>query len=70
MKIPLKYGLMITLGVMVWVLAARSLITNPTSLVHTLGSPVVFNILHFIMIYLGLKALEREKVTGCPLKKD
>ncbi|HJU93818.1 MAG TPA: hypothetical protein VJ656_12845 [Pyrinomonadaceae bacterium] len=61
MKIPLKHGLLITLGVIVWVLAARALVTNPASLVHTLGAPVFFNLLHFIMIYLGLKAMEREK---------
>jgi|SRR5215213_9650751 len=61
MKIPLKYGLMITLGVVVWVLVARSTIANPQSLVHTLGSPIVFNVLQFAMIFLGLKALEREK---------
>jgi hypothetical protein len=61
MKIPLKYGLLITMGVMVWVLIARSTITNPTSPVHTLGAPIFFNVLHFLMIYLGLKALEREK---------
>jgi uncharacterized membrane protein len=61
MKIPLKYGLMITLGVVAWVLIARTTVTNPQSLVHTLGSPIIFNILHFIMIYLGLKALERRK---------
>lgn len=61
MKIPLKYGLLITIGVMVWVLIARTTVTNPASLVHTLGSPIVFNVLHFVMIYLGLKALEREK---------
>jgi hypothetical protein len=69
MKIPIKYGLMITLGVMVWVLVARSLVTNPTSIVHTLGSPVVFNVLHFIMIYLGLKALERERGHRIPFKE-
>ena len=61
MKIPLKYGLMITLGVMVWVLLARSTVANPQSLVHTLGTPIVFNVLHFVMIYLGLTALQREK---------
>jgi len=61
MKIPLKYGLLITLGVMAWVLAARSTVANPQSLVHTLGSPIIFNVLHFVMIYLGLKALERAK---------
>ena len=60
MKIPLKYGLLITLGVMAWVLITRSVVTNPQSLVHTLGGPVFFNILQFAMIYLGLKALEHE----------
>lgn len=61
MKIPLKHGLLITVGVMIWVLVAHSLITNPASLVHTLGARVFFNILHFVMIYLGLKAKERQK---------
>ena len=61
LKLPIKYGLMITLGVAAWVLIARTLVTDPTSFVHTLGSPIIFNILHFAMIYLGLKTLEREK---------
>ena len=61
MKIPLNYGLLITIGVVIWVLVARSIVTNPASLVHTLGAPVFFNFLHFVMIYLGLKAKEREK---------
>jgi len=61
MKIPLKYGLLITLGVMAWVLIARYTVANPLSLVHTLGTPIVFNVLQFVMIYLGLQALEREK---------
>ena len=61
MKIPIKYGLLITLGVMAWVLITRSFITNPQSIVHTLGGPIFFNVLQFAMIYLGLKALEHEK---------
>ncbi len=61
MKILLKYGLLITLGVMALVLVARSLVANPQSLVHSLGNPIAFNLLHFVMIYLGVKALEREK---------
>jgi hypothetical protein len=61
MKIPLKYGLLITLGVIAWVLITRSLVTNPQSMVHTLGGPVFFNVLQFGMIYLGLKALEHQK---------
>ena len=61
MKIPLKYGLLITLGVMAWVLIARNTVTNPSSIVHTLGTPMFINLLQFIMIYLGLRALEQQK---------
>lgn len=61
MKTPLKYGLLITVGVIAWVLITRSFVTNPQSLVHTLGGPVFFNVLQFAMIYLGLKALEHER---------
>jgi len=61
MKIPLKYGLLTTLGIAAWVLIAHSLITDPKSTVHTLGAPIFFNIFHFAVIYLGLKALEHEK---------
>jgi hypothetical protein len=61
MKIPIKYGLLITLGVVAWVLITRSLMTNPQSIVHTLGGPIFFNVLQFAGIYLGLKALEHEK---------
>jgi uncharacterized membrane protein len=60
MKVPLKYGLLITIGVVAWVLIAHSTVSDPKSLVHTLGAPVFFNILHFVMIYLGLKTMERE----------
>ena len=60
-KIPIKYGLMTAAAAMAWVLIARSTVANPQSPVHTLGTPIFFNIVHFIMIYLGLRALEREK---------
>lgn len=61
MKIPLKYGLIIALGAIVWVLIARYTITNPASIVHQLGTPIIFNVLQFALIYLGIKAVEREK---------
>ena len=61
MKIPLKYGLIATVGVAAWVLVTHSLISDPKSGVHTLGAPIFFNVFHFAVIYLGLKALEREK---------
>lgn len=60
MKIPLLYGLPITLGVMAWVLITHRLVPNNESVVHTYGGPVFFNILQFTMIYMGLKAKERE----------
>lgn len=69
MKTPIKYGLLVTLGIMAWVLIARSTVSNPESLVHTAGSPIFFNVLHFIMIYLGLKATEREKGDRLPFKE-
>src|SRR5689334_7969383 len=61
MKIPLKYGLIATLGDAAWVLIAHSLVADPKSTIHTLGAPIFFNVFHFAVIYLGLKALEREK---------
>jgi len=61
MKIPIKYGLLITLGMMAWVLITHSLVTNPRSIVHSLGIAFFTNILQFAMLYLGLKALEHEK---------
>lgn len=61
MKIPIRYGLLTALGLIIWVLLAHLLVTNPQSLVHTLFGPIFFNILHFVMIFLGIKALERER---------
>src|SRR2546423_12213131 len=69
MKTPIKFGLLITLGVVAWVLIAHSLITNPQSLVHTFGGPIFFNVLQFIMIYLGLKAREREQADKLTFKE-
>ena len=61
MKIPLKYGLIAAFGLILWILVVHWLIPNPQSNVHTLGAPIFFNVLHFAVIFLGLKALEREK---------
>lgn len=61
MKTLLKYGLMITLGAIAWVLVAHYAVSNPASLVHVPGTPLVLNVLQFTMIYLGIKAVEREK---------
>jgi|SRR6185369_1292362 len=61
MNIPLKYGLIATVGVAAFVLITHSLIADPKSAVRTLGEPIFFNVFLFAVIYLGLKALEREK---------
>jgi|SRR6185503_3255411 len=60
MKIALKYGLTITAGIMAWTLIAHA-IFEPQSGVHSFGAFTFFNLLHFAGIYLGLRALEREK---------
>ena len=60
LSIPIKYGLMITLGVVAWVIIAHLIIPNPQSLAHTFVGPIFFNVLQFTMIFLGLKAKERE----------
>jgi len=66
MKIPLKfrlalkYGLIAAFGLIAWIVVVHWLIPNPDSKVHLLGAPVFFNVLHFAVIFLGLKALERE----------
>jgi len=61
MKIPIKYGLLTALGLIAWVLVTHLLISNPNSPVHRFGGPVFFNVLHFVMIFLGIKAYERER---------
>jgi hypothetical protein len=70
LSIPIKYGLLITLGVAAWVVIAHLLIPNPRSLAHTLVGPIFFNILQFSMIYLGLNAKEREYGDKQDFKKN
>jgi hypothetical protein len=60
MKIPLKYGLLTAVGAIAWLLVVHALVTNPKSLVHVPGTPIFFNVLLFVAIYLGLRAAERE----------
>ena len=61
MKTSLKYGLLIAVLAMAWLLIAHNVISNPASMVHQLGTPIIFNVLEFALIYLGIKAVEREK---------
>jgi hypothetical protein len=63
MKLAIRFGMPITVGVMLWTIIAHSLVPNPQSIVHSLGAFTFFNILQFTCIFLGLKALEREQRT-------
>ncbi|HKE59573.1 MAG TPA: hypothetical protein VKB46_22840 [Pyrinomonadaceae bacterium] len=65
MKVALKYGLLITLGVALWIVVAHTLVPDPNSKVHTLGAGVFFNLLEVVGIYLGIKAKGKE--AGGPL---
>lgn len=56
MKIALKYGLLITLGVIAWVVIAHLLVPDPQSKIHSLGAGVFFNLLEIVAIYLGIAA--------------
>jgi hypothetical protein len=69
MKVALKYGLLITLGVALWIIVAHSLVPNPNSPVHSLGAAVFFNLLEVVGIYFGIKAKGKE-VGGALTFKD
>lgn len=60
MKIALKYGLLITLGVIAWVVVAHLLVPDPRSPVHSVGAGVFFNLLHIAGIYLAINTLKNE----------
>ena len=56
MKTAIKYGLSITLVVVLWVIVTHFLFPlAPDSRVNTLG-PVLFNLAAIVAIYLGIKA--------------
>jgi hypothetical protein len=62
MKIALKYGMAITVGIMAWTIIAHALIKDPQSNIHSLGAFSFFNLLHFAGIFLGINELERQKM--------
>ena len=57
MRIPLKYGLIITLGGIAWVVITHLLITDPTSPVHRFGAGIFLNLLEIAGIYLAIASL-------------
>ncbi len=60
MRIALKYGLLIALGAIAWVVITHVLIRDPRSMLHSLGAVIVFNVLQFAGIYLGISAKRRQ----------
>jgi hypothetical protein len=55
-KIPIKYGLIITAGGIAWVVVTHLLITDPASPVHRVGAGIFFNILEIAGIYLAISS--------------
>ena len=60
MKIALKYGLLVTAGVIAWVVVAHWLEPNPAARIHSIGAGIFFNVLEITAIALGIKARQRE----------
>jgi hypothetical protein len=60
MKIALKYGLLITLGVIAWVVVAHLLVPDPRSPVHNLGAGIFFNLLEIAGIYFAIQTNKNE----------
>ena len=56
MRIALKYGLLITLCIIAWVVIAHALVPNPQSAVHKIGPLIFFNLVEILGIYYGIKA--------------
>jgi hypothetical protein len=54
LRIALKYGLLITLGVIAWIVVAHLLVPDPRSSVHSLGAGTFFNLLEIAGIYLAI----------------
>jgi len=68
-KIALKYGLLITIGIVAWVLVAHLLVPDSTSKVHSFGAGIFFNLMEICGIFLGISAKGRES-RGKPTFKD
>ena len=60
MKIAIKYGLLITLVVVLWVVIARFIFgVGPDSKLN-LAAPLLFNVAAFLSIFLGIRERKRE----------
>jgi len=68
-KLAIKYGMIIAIGVMAWVIVTHVLVPNLSSPIHSIGTVTFFNVLQFVSIYLGLKELERIRKTKVSFKE-
>lgn len=60
MKLALKYGLLITLVVVVWVLVTHFLFPVAPDSKANLLAPILFNLAAIVAIYLGIKSRQDE----------
>jgi hypothetical protein len=61
MRIALKFGLLITIGVIIWVVIAHLLVPDPRSQVHNLGAGIFFNLLEITGIFLAINTNRNER---------
>jgi hypothetical protein len=60
MRIALKYGLLITLVIVVWVVVTHFVFPLPPTSSLNLLAPVLFNLTAIIALYLGIKSRKAE----------
>ena len=56
MRIALKYGLLITLIIVVWIVVTHFVFPLPPTSTLNLLAPVIFNLTAIIALYLGIKS--------------
>ena len=59
MRIAIKYGLLITLGIIAWVVIAHMIVPNPCSSLHKIGPLLFFNVLEIVGICFGIRESKR-----------
>ena len=60
MRIAIKYGLLITLVIIVWVVVTHFVFPLPPTSTLNLLAPVLFNLAAIIALYLGIKSRKAE----------
>jgi len=60
MKTAVKYGLIITLGVAIWVIADHFLLHISASGKAAFLTPIFFNLLQLVVLFLGIRAHRQE----------